>query len=1431
MICTFSVEQIKAISKLTVATNNEYLKSIDVNNLYSYDEVLKLLKDEFLNVGLNEEASVAALGIAMQTLGNRVSSNENFGKAVLNAKSTLPNSKIEGLETMARINTVSAAVSTLAKSEDADSDQKLYDYISNLVTPSTSTPSVQLKAKAIPLKVEQKENTTSYEAMSEEEIEAMSESQLEAEINNNLKILNSQEGVLAEAESFNSTDKSVNDKVKFTLQDNKLSKEDAKKAVGDEKLVGNKTTSAKNAVSYEKLLEILADDLKDVYDDPTEAAARLIKRYYTTDLSVNKLFKVNVEKLNDVVNILRGNQIVLQNALDKKKLNKKKNPAPGISPGYSVKSDANSTYNTDYDNSDTANNRMPYNNPITRFISKTIKDVAKIFKNEGNAAAKVQVQDSTGEKHDAKLITLSIEGGVITTNSDIVSEEELANINDQFTNSKAYDDYVKARDRGDQTEGFVTVMVYTESSGRNKGEEFVAKLSTEKTLQLDEEEGMYLIQPVLIAKEQTGEDSRYRQTIKAIQNTNGVTEAEAKKMLDAQIEKLQEIKRQTKDGAVKLNITSATEGSVNTKYSTGTLENNSKALLRDLNEEYKNGLVFEVVNENGKVRTILTDVEQDLTLPIDSLPFFPKTSDKTPVFKFLANSKVSVEDKDLYLKQYFGATSSYKVQDGEVSITINRNNKSFDKVTLTNLNNAFGNVALKLLINSKYLNKDLLVIKDGELVEGETTNYMEAFSKNYRTGNTRFNIDKNQVSQDGTFKRLNPRIGFEVTEDFKPGSSQSKENNQNKQTGSAIVTPGKKVNPDRRSFTLDKIKAQKDLNEAVSEEKLKEARRWYENSELAKVIPFEAMFDKINEDGVAQFTEEGITLFAGSDYSDLYHEAFHGFSQMFMTPKQRKELYGELRKKSGYFKDFRGYTTTFRKASDEQLEEYLAEEFRTYMLKNQKGVDKNKEPKKYNLFQRMFRALRKLFSKSNPTSIALKGEANKDLNILFEKIRVGDLSGYKYDKANLSYATLNKGILAKEQDGNEDFLNYNESQEVMKYIDQMMLFELEKYSRGIYNFEGELVNEELLDLFNKYQEALRKKGDPTFKNLSEKSRDPKADTKSKIVAEIKKAKKALDDATGDIEYGVLNQVNTNIGLRQVIYEEVKNAIGNEYNYTNEKIGKILEKEQDKGLDELDKQDLIALVEKRDILDFVYENYGDVEEITKASFTEDGEVLGVIGYHMQNSDTFATFVAEDTEELDDETQLVKNLRSFDRAGNEASFKDSIGAEISFILRTLPYYDNSGNVVMGKLGNIEPMPYASVITTLGKTLQNTLEKPKMFDKLKMLGMYENKNQKGEDPKYLQDGYFYINDLLDKLGDPSDANANDQLWNLFFQTFNKARVRLTQVTTRTTVDRDPENGMPIEGSEQELTTVGVTDKSANVVSKVWESNLEQGLLESPF
>lgn len=245
-----------------------------------------------------------------------------------------------------------------------------------------------------------------------------------------------------------------------------------------------------------------------------------------------------------------------------------------------------------------------------------------------------------------------------------------------------------------------------------------------------------------------------------------------------------------------------------------------------------------------------------------------------------------------------------------------------------------------------------------------------------------------------------------------------------------------------KEWRLNKVTAQKRGNIKATPEQIEAARKWYESSPLAKFVPFKVMFNVINSmnsDSVATLTDAGITLFKGSDFSDFYHEGWHAFSQFFLTREEREALYSEVRNNKGTFKDYNGRLVQFKNASEDQLEEYLAESFREYVLSEGTSTSKP-TPKKMNLFQRLYEFLKELFGSASYKDTITDPTNTGKVQEYFSKLRVGNITEFKYDVKNRSYGhlTWNKTIkLINKDDATNESFGYQESKLVVDTIDSI----------------------------------------------------------------------------------------------------------------------------------------------------------------------------------------------------------------------------------------------------------------------------------------------------------------------------------------------------------------------------------------------------------
>jgi len=169
--------------------------------------------------------------------------------------------------------------------------------------------------------------------------------------------------------------------------------------------------------------------------------------------------------------------------------------------------------------------------------------------------------------------------------------------------------------------------------------------------------------------------------------------------------------------------------------------------------------------------------------------------------------------------------------------------------------------------------------------------------------------------------------------------------------------------------------------------------------------------DIVDAGAWATWTQGGITLLKEAPQGTGYHEAWHHFSQLYLTPEQRKSLYDEVRDKAN-----------LAKASDRELEEHVAEDFRQYVLSGGQNI-LGTSPRRNTLFRRIFDFLKKFFQDIT---------GRRDLDRLYRDLYRGNLKSYRPDIANAQFGKLNSKITDAE--GNE-LLNNQKSYRFMNHME------------------------------------------------------------------------------------------------------------------------------------------------------------------------------------------------------------------------------------------------------------------------------------------------------------------------------------------------------------------------------------------------------------
>lgn len=158
-----------------------------------------------------------------------------------------------------------------------------------------------------------------------------------------------------------------------------------------------------------------------------------------------------------------------------------------------------------------------------------------------------------------------------------------------------------------------------------------------------------------------------------------------------------------------------------------------------------------------------------------------------------------------------------------------------------------------------------------------------------------------------------------------------------------------------------------------------------------------------NSDIRALWTTSGIKLFRDARKGDGYHEAWHHFSQLYLTQEEKRSLYDEARKKGVDFITRDGRKLNTKSASDFEVEEMMADDFRDYVNNNGTSRLVNR-PYRNNIFRKIIDFLKKFFF----------GDVNIDK--LYDDLYKGNLSKYKPSINNAMWGKLNSKAIDSKGD-------------------------------------------------------------------------------------------------------------------------------------------------------------------------------------------------------------------------------------------------------------------------------------------------------------------------------------------------------------------------------------------------------------------------------
>ena len=154
------------------------------------------------------------------------------------------------------------------------------------------------------------------------------------------------------------------------------------------------------------------------------------------------------------------------------------------------------------------------------------------------------------------------------------------------------------------------------------------------------------------------------------------------------------------------------------------------------------------------------------------------------------------------------------------------------------------------------------------------------------------------------------------------------------------------------------------------------------------------------------FKDGAIYINENAEVGTVYHEVFHAVWRMFSDPVEQALVMNEFKKRSGSFTDRpTGQTIKYSEATDNQIEEQLAEEYRDYVQYGKiPAKPASGRPYIIKLFSDLANFIKELFTGKKATTNTEK---------LFKKIGTGYYNQFNQNQSSLAFAK--KGIIDIEE--------------------------------------------------------------------------------------------------------------------------------------------------------------------------------------------------------------------------------------------------------------------------------------------------------------------------------------------------------------------------------------------------------------------------------
>jgi hypothetical protein len=509
---------------------------------------------------------------------------------------------------------------------------------------------------------------------------------------------------------------------------------------------------------------------------------------------------------------------------------------------------------------------------------------------------------------------------------------------------------------------------------------------------------------------------------------------------------------------------------------------------------------------------------------------------------------------------------------------------------------------------------------------------------------------------------------------IKPPAKQTKATTKpaTKQNNKATGTPKGEVDIDAKDIfdnsdfdnLNDTLFRSKDLGQDynLSEAEEKEIIDWYNSSEISKLRPLNIVMGIVNSPAFADFNRSGINLYKGDGGTalDIYHEAWHVFSQLFLSKEEKTALYNEVARESNNPR-WKPGTKLSKEEIYFEIEEALAEGFRDY--KSGKYVPKGKVTK--SIFRKILDFILSFF----------RGTTQAETGM-----HVADIANVKmyYDKL---YKSGDKNVSAEER---ADVLG--------------------RYSPSTKN-----------SFFYKLNR------DKTIKPVAdEEGKTPSPEFGEFTIDESKLISSTLDNMLGLYFQKQANDLeNTTSGFEQIktmdarfeIYGKLQQAVTKLRDAQQARLDKVLELNEGPKKNMFLQQDLEYKV---NLLQRVLDNFGDIQESLDKK-----EKTGVIAYHLAN--TRFAILREKYVEIEDETSITGSTVFKDNTGvNDTDPKSILTTDTMMLLGSIFKVQKDPETgeakrVLNELG-IQELENPDIIwSKLARTLESSMAPKDMYNTL--------------------------------------------------------------------------------------------------------------------